>query len=354
VPPSNDADVFANDIGFIAVVEAGVLLGFNVAAGGGLGATHGDAKTYPRLGDLLGFVGLEQVIAVTDAIVTTQRDFGDRSERKHARLKYTIDDRGLAWFKAEVERRAGFPFAPARPFRFDTNGDRFGWTEGENGLLHLTLRIESGRIADRTGAPHLKGLREIARVHRGEFRLTPNQNLIIANVAPVERARIDALVAAHGLDGWRSATPLRLRALACVALPTCGQAMAEAERYLPDLLQRLEAQLERHGLRDAPIGLRISGCPNGCSRPYLGEIALVGKAPGRYNLMLGADASGRRLNVLYRENIDETAILNSLDPLFAAYAKERKNDEAFGDFLVRTRVVADAAKRTTLDVEIVT
>jgi sulfite reductase (NADPH) hemoprotein beta-component len=221
-------------------------------------------------------------------------------------------------------------------------------------LQHLTLRIESGRIADRPGAPQLKGLREIARVHRGEFRITPNQNLVVANVAPVDRSRIDALVAAHGLDGWRVATPLRLNALACVALPTCSQAFAEAERYLPDLLLRLEAQLERHGLRDAPIGLRISGCPNGCSRPYLGEIALVGKAPGRYNLMLGADAAGRRLNVLYRENIDEAAILAALDPLFAGYAKERVDGEGFGDFLVRTRVVADAAKRTALDVEIVT
>jgi sulfite reductase (NADPH) hemoprotein beta-component len=354
VPPGNDADVFANDIGFIAIVEDGVLQGFDVAAGGGLGATHGDAKTYPRLGDLLGFVEPHQVVAVAEAIVTTQRDHGDRSERKHARLKYTIDDRGLDWFRAEVERRAGFPFAPARPFRFDSNGDRFGWTAGENGLLHLTLRIESGRIADRDGAPMLKGMREIARIHRGEFRLTPNQNLIVANVAPTARAAIDALAAAHGLDGWRAATPLRLHALACVALPTCGQAMAEAERYLPELLGKLEAQLERHGLRDAPIGLRVSGCPNGCSRPYLGEIALVGKAPGRYNLMLGADASGQRLNALYRENVDEKEILAALDPLFAAYASERTDAEAFGDFLVRKQVVAPAAKRRGIPLETLT
>ena len=351
VPPVNDVDVFANDIGFIAIVEDGTLAGFNVAAGGGLGATHGDAKTYPRLADILGFVLPGQVIAAAEAIVTTQRDYGDRSDRKHARLKYTIDDRGLPWFKAEVERRAGFPFAPARPFAFETQGDRFGWTEGENGRLHLTLRIESGRIADRPGAPLLKGLREIARVHHGEFRLTPNQNLIVANVAATERAQIDALVASHGLDSYRTATPLRLQALACVALPTCGQAMAEAERYLPDLLGKVEAQLERHGLRETPVSLRISGCPNGCSRPYLAEIALVGKAPGRYNLMLGADALGQRLNTLYRENTDEDGILGALDPLFSRYAAERHDGEAFGDFLVRNNVVAAAAKRPVIPSE---
>jgi len=340
VPPVNDVDVFANDLGFVAIVEEGVLRGFNVTAGGGLGATHGEPNTYPRLADVLGFVTLEQVVAAADAVITTQRDFGNRADRKRARLKYTIDERGPAWFKAEVERRAGFAFAPARSFHFEHNGDRFGWSEGEDGRWHLTLRIEGGRVADRDGAPQRKGLREIAAVHRGEFRLTPNQNLVVADVAPGERARIDALVAAHGLDNYRSATPLRLNALACVALPTCALAMAEAERYLPDLLGKVEALLERHELSDAPIHLRISGCPNGCSRPYLGEIALIGKAPGRYNLMLGADARGQRLNVLHRENVDEAEILATLDPLFARYAADRDEREGFGDFLVRSGAIS--------------
>jgi sulfite reductase (NADPH) hemoprotein beta-component len=292
---------------------------------------------------VLGFVVPDQVIAVAEAVVTTQRDFGNRADRKRARLKYTIDERGPAWFKAEVERRTGFKFAPARPFQFDHNGDRFGWTEGEDGRAHLTLRIEAGRIADRPGAPHLRGLREIAKVHRGEFRLTPNQNLIIANVAATQRSQIEALVAANGLDGYAQASPLRLHALACVAFPTCPLAMAEAERYLPELLGKVEASLALHGLRDAPISLRVSGCPNGCSRPYLGEIALVGKAPGRYNLLLGADARGQRLNTLYRENIDETEILQTLDALFARYAAEREGAEGFGDFLVRAGVVTPAS-----------
>jgi sulfite reductase (NADPH) hemoprotein beta-component len=345
VPPTNDVDVFANDLGFIAIVEGAELVGFNVTAGGGLGATHGEPNTYPRLADVLGFITPDQLIAAADAVVTTQRDFGNRSDRRRARLKYTIDERGPQWFKAEVERRMGFAFAATRPFRFDHNGDRFGWSTGEDGRLHLTLRIESGRIADRDGVPQRKGLRDIARIHRGEFRLTPNQNLIIANIEPTQRAAIEALVVAHGLDTFTRATPLRLHALACVALPTCPLAMAEAERYLPELLGKVEALLERHGLRDAPISLRVSGCPNGCSRPYLGEIALVGKAPGRYNLMLGADAQGQRLNVLHHENIDEAQILQTLDALFARYAGERHDAEAFGDFLWRNRIVAAPAQR---------
>ncbi len=339
VPPVNDVDVFAQDLGFIAVLEQGQLVGYNVSIGGGMGATHGDAETYPRLADLIGFVAPDQVIAVATAVVTAQRDFGNREVRKRARLKYTLDDRGLDWFKQQVEGRAGFSLSPARPFAFEHSGDRFGWVEGHDGRWHLTLRLLSGRILDGADGAHLTGLREIAKVHEGDFRLTPNQNLVIAGVPAARRAQIDALVDAHGLHGFRTASPLRLKSIACVALPTCGLAMAEAERYLPALTTKVEALLDQHGLIDAPIILRISGCPNGCSRPYLGEIALVGKAPGRYNLMLGADHRGQRLNALYRENIDEPQILAALDPLLGAYAAQRRPAEGFGDFLVRTGVV---------------
>jgi sulfite reductase (NADPH) hemoprotein beta-component len=347
VPPVNDVDVFANDLGFIAIVENGALIGYNVTVGGGLGATHGENATYPRLADVLGFVAPERVNAIAEAVVTTQRDFGGRADRKHARLKYTIDDRGLDWFKAEVERRFGAPLRPARPFRFEHNGDRFGWVESENGRAHLTLRIEAGRVADRGEHTHLTALRKIAQIHQDknsglEFRLTPNQNLLIANVPSEDRAEIDAIVAEHHLDLYRTATKLRLNALACVSLPTCALAMAEAERYLPDFTGKVETLLDKHGLRDTDIHLRISGCPNGCSRPYLGEIALIGKAPGRYNLMLGADARGQRLNRLHRENVDEAQILSTLDELLARYARERAQDETFGDFLVRSGVLADA------------
>ena len=347
VPPLNDVDVFANDFGLIAIVdEAGDLAGFNIAIGGGMGASHGDAKTWPRLGSVIGFVTPDQVLDIASAVLAVQRDHGDRVERKHARFKYTIDDLGLESVVAQIQQRAGFTLEPARPFHFDHNGDRFGWVEGEDGRWHLTLSLPSGRIADRPGRPHLTGLREIARVLDAgapgqELRLTCNQNLIIAGVAAEARERIDALVQAHALDNDnRAPSALARTAMACVALPTCALAMAEAERYLPDFTARLQPLLERHGLADAPILLRISGCPNGCSRPYLGEIALVGKAPGRYNLMLGADHRGQRLNTLYRENITEAQILAELEPLFAHYATERQPGEGFGDFLHRAGVVA--------------
>ena len=347
VPPLNDVDVFANDFGLIAIVdEAGDLAGFNIAIGGGMGASHGDARTWPRLGSVIGFVTPDQVLDIAAAVLAVQRDHGDRVERKHARFKYTIEDLGLESVVAQIQQRAGFALEPARPFHFDHNGDRFGWVEGEDGRWHLTLSLPSGRIADRPGRPHLTGLREIARVLDAgapgqELRLTCNQNLIIAGVAAEARERIDALVQAHALDNDnRAPSALARTAMACVALPTCALAMAEAERYLPDFTARLQPLLERHGLADAPILLRISGCPNGCSRPYLGEIALVGKAPGRYNLMLGADHRGQRLNTLYRENITEAQILAELEPLFAHYATERQPGEGFGDFLHRAGVVA--------------
>jgi sulfite reductase (NADPH) hemoprotein beta-component len=336
VPPSNDVDIFAHDLGFIAIVEDGRLAGFNLTLGGGLGATHGDPATHPRLADVAGFLAPDALLAVATAVVTTQRDHGDRSNRKHARLKYTIEDRGLAWFVAEVERRAGVRLSPARPFEFTSNGDRFGWLQGYDGRWHRTLRIPAGRITDRFDLPWLTGFREIAKAHRGDFRLTPNQNATIAGVEAADRPRIDALVTRFRLDAAERGTPLRRDALACVALPTCPLAMAEAERYLPQLLGRVEALLTRHGVADVPFGLRITGCPNGCARPYLAEVGLIGKAPGRYNLHLGGDGRGQRLNVLYRDNVDEPAFLAELDGLIAAFAAERNADERFGDFLWRS------------------
>lgn len=343
VPPVNDVDVFAHDLGFIAIVENGELQGFNLTIGGGMGATHGDAETHPRLADVVGFLRPEQLLQVAEAVLTTQRDFGNRAVRKRARLKYTIEDRGLDWFVSEVTRRVGFALEPARPFEFTTTGDRFGWTEGHDGRWHLTLRIEAGRIADNELGPRLTGLREIAKLHRGDFRLTPNQNLTIANVAPSERTFIDALVVRYGLNRHERATPVARDALACVALPTCALAMAEAERYLPRLVGLVDARLAAHGLAGAPLVLRITGCPNGCARPYLAEVALVGKAPGRYNLYFGGDGRGQRLNMLYLENIDEPAIVAALDAAFARYAAERTAGERFGDFAWRAGLVGAQA-----------
>ncbi|MBD8524216.1 assimilatory sulfite reductase (NADPH) hemoprotein subunit [Pseudomarimonas arenosa] len=340
IPPLNDVDVLAHDLGFIAIEEGGEVAGYNLTVGGGMGSTHGDPETYPLLAQVLGFVSRDQVKAVAEAVVTAQRDLGNRAVRKRARLKYTIETVGLAAFRADVEKRAGFALAAARPFKFEHNGDRFGWVEGDNGHWHLTLRIPAGRVADTAEASRLLGLREIARVHRGHFRLTPNQNVVVADISPRQKARIELLVKKHGLDGDRRQSQLARKAIACVALPTCGLAMAEAERYLPEIVRKLEVLLAQHALSEAPIVFRISGCPNGCSRPYLAEIALVGKAPGRYNLLLGGDARGQRLNQLHRENIDEEEVLATLQPMFARYAAERDQGEGFGDFLLRAGLVA--------------
>jgi sulfite reductase (NADPH) hemoprotein beta-component len=352
IPPLNDIDVFAQDLGLIAIVEQDVLRGFNIAIGGGMGASHGDATTYPRLASVVGFVTPEQLFGVAEAVIGVQRDWGDRVERKHARLKYTLDHRGLDAFKAELESRLGYALAPARDYRFEHNGDRYGWVEGHDGHWHLTLHIESGRLADVGERRWLNGLRELAQVHAGDFRLTCNQNVIVANVAANERARIDAIVREYGLNVYAKQSGIRRHAIACVALPTCGLAMAESERYLPALLPKLEVLLARHGLADAPILLRLSGCPNGCSRPYLGEIALVGRGPGRYDLRLGADFIGQRLNQVHRENVDETAILDTLAPLFARYAAERGEGEGFGDFLLRTGILTPVSSRR-IPVEVV-
>lgn len=339
VPPTNDIDVFAQDLGLIAIIENGKLLGFNVATGGGMGATHGDDTTYARLGSLLGFVTPEQVIAFAEAVVTVQRDYGNRSERQHARLKYTIDHKGLDWFRQAVQERAGFELAPTRQYEFVRNGDRFGWEQGDDGRWHLGLYIESGRLWDQGEQLRQTGVREIAKILKGEFRMTCNQNLVIANVDAADKPAIDQLVAQYGLDSYKQQSGIRRHSIACVALPTCGLAMAESERYAPELLGKLETILDRHGLLDAPILLRISGCPNGCARPYLAEIALIGRAPGRYDLRLGADFVGERLNIIYRENIAEPEILSELERLFAAYAKDRTPEEKFGDFLIRTQVL---------------
>jgi sulfite reductase (NADPH) hemoprotein beta-component len=339
VPPSNDVDVFANDLGFIAIADGDKLAGFNVTVGGGMSLSHGERATYPRLGDVIGFCEIADVLAVAEAVLTTQRDFGDRKNRKHARLKYTIDDRGLDWFKGEVERRVGHALPPARPFVFDGNGDRYGWVKGVGDTWHFTLFIMNGRIRDQGDRPLLTALREIAQVHDGDFRLTGNQNLMIANVSKANKPRIDGLLDQYHLKNGVAQTGLRLSAMACVALPTCAQAMAESERYLPSLLDKLDSVMRAAGLEKDPIVIRMTGCPNGCARPYLAEIGLVGKNLGKYNLYLGGGFAGDRLNKLYRENLVDEDIVAALEPILRRYARERNPGEHFGDFVIRAGYV---------------
>jgi sulfite reductase (NADPH) hemoprotein beta-component len=339
VPPSNDVDVFAHDLGFVAILDGdGEIEGWNVTVGGGMGMTHGEPDTYPRTADVMGFCRSEDVLAIAEAVVTVQRDWGDRSNRKHARLKYTIEDKGLDAFRTEVEKRSRVKLGSARAVTFTSTGDRLGWTEGEDGNHHLTLFVENGRVGNLADAVHLDGYRKLAETHKGDFRLTPNQNVIVANVADKDRAAIEAIVTEFGLD--RNLSGLRRNSMACVALPTCGLALAESERYLPDLVTALEERLEAHGLAQEDIVIRMTGCPNGCARPYLAEIGLVGKGPGRYNLYLGGAFDGSRLSKLYAEDLEHEAIIKALDPLFAAYARLRANGEPFSEFLLRMGFVA--------------
>lgn len=339
VPPSNDIDVFSQDLGFIAIVEDGKLIGFNVAIGGGMGMTHGDTATYPQLAKVIGFCRPEQMYDVAEKTITIQRDYGNRSVRKNARFKYTVDRLGLENVKEELENRLGWSLEEAKPYHFDHNGDRYGWVEGIEDKWHFTLFVEGGRITDYDDYKLMTGLREIAKVHTGEFRLTSNQNLIIANVSSDKKEEISALIEQYGLTDGKHYSALRRSSMACVALPTCGLAMAEAERYLPTLLDKIEEIIDENGLRDQEITIRMTGCPNGCARHALGEIGFIGKAPGKYNMYLGAAFDGSRLSKMYRENIGEADILSELRILLSRYAKEREEGEHFGDFVIRAGII---------------
>ncbi|MEC1530187.1 assimilatory sulfite reductase (NADPH) hemoprotein subunit [Bacillus spizizenii] len=339
VPPSNDIDVFSQDLGFIAIVEEGKLIGFNVAIGGGMGMTHGDTATYPQLAKVIGFCRPEQMYDVAEKTITIQRDYGNRSVRKNARFKYTVDRLGLETVKEELENRLGWSLEEAKPYHFDHNGDRYGWVEGIEDKWHFTLFVEGGRVTDYDDYKLMTGLREIAKVHTGEFRLTSNQNLIIANVSSDKKDEISALIEQYGLTDGKHHSALRRSSMACVALPTCGLAMAEAERYLPTLLDKVEEIIDENGLRDQEITIRMTGCPNGCARHALGEIGFIGKAPGKYNMYLGAAFDGSRLSKMYRENIGEEDILSELRDLLSRYAKEREEGEHFGDFVIRAGII---------------
>lgn len=339
VPPSNDIDVFSQDLGFIAIVEDGKLIGFNVAIGGGMGMTHGDTATYPQLAKVIGFCRPEQMYDVAEKTITIQRDYGNRSVRKNARFKYTVDRLGLENVKEELENRLGWSLEEAKPYHFDHNGDRYGWVEGIEDKWHFTLFVEGGRITDYDDYKLMTGLREIAKVHTGEFRLTANRNLMIANVSSDKKEEISALIEQYGLTDGKHYSALRRSSMACVALPTCGLAMAEAERYLPTLLDKIEEIIDENGLRDQEITIRMTGCPNGCARHALGEIGFIGKAPGKYNMYLGAAFDGSRLSKMYRENIGEADILSELRILLSRYAKEREEGEHFGDFVIRAGII---------------
>ncbi|MCB1483428.1 MAG: NADPH-dependent assimilatory sulfite reductase hemoprotein subunit [Hyphomicrobiaceae bacterium] len=338
VPPDNDVDIFAHDLGYIAIVEKGEVIGWNVTVGGGMGMTHGDTNTFPRTADLMCFCTPEQAIKLAECVLTTQRDWGNRENRARARLKYTIEDKGLENFRAEVEKRCGFKLGKPRAYKFERTSDVLGWRQGEDKSWNFTLFVENGRIKDVEGRRLKTAMREIAEAGICEFVCTANQNVTMAKVSAKAKSKIESILKGHGIS-FEVSSRLRANAMACVALPTCGLALAESERYLPSLISKLEVSLDKAGLRSDDIVIRMTGCPNGCARPYLAEIGLVGRNPGLYNLYLGAAFDGSRLSKLYAQDVDEARILELLEPIFKAYAKGREKGERFGDFCIRAAYV---------------
>lgn len=338
IPPLNDVDLHANDMNFVAIEQHGKLIGFNVLVGGGLAMTHGDTNTFPRLASEFGYIALEDTLAIAEAIVTTQRDWGNRTERKNAKTKYTLERVGIETFKQEVERRAGVKFEAIRPYQFTHRGDQIGWLKGIDNKWHLTLFVENGRLIDYPQRALKTGVAKIAAIHQGDFRLTANQNLIVAGIAEAEKHAIEQIARQHGLISDEVSSQ-RENSMACVSFPTCPLAMAEAERFLPQFVSEVDNILAMQGLGDEHIVLRVTGCPNGCGRAMLAEVGLVGKALDRYNLYLGGNRIGSRIPRLYRENISSAEILTILTPLIARWGKERTENEGFGDFLIRADIV---------------
>jgi sulfite reductase (NADPH) hemoprotein beta-component len=337
IPPVNDLDIFTNDVGLVAIIENDRPIGYNIAVGGGMGRSHGNTATYPRLADVMGFCPSEKLLDVVKAVLTIHRDYGDRTDRKHARLKYVVEERGVDWTRAEIEKRAGFKLQPARDFKFTSTGDLYGWHQAADKKWFLTVFVETGRVKDTEGHLLKTALRRISeKFPKIEFRLSANQNVILANITEEDRNGINDLLTEHGVKtGIAQTTPLHAAAMACPALPTCGLALAESERMLPGLVDRIEKLCAETGLAGEEIIIRSTGCPNGCSRPYTAEIAFVGKAPGRYQVWLGGSANGMRLNRLWKDVVKEADVENEFRPLLSRYASERNNGERFGDFCER-------------------
>ncbi|HVY76251.1 MAG TPA: NADPH-dependent assimilatory sulfite reductase hemoprotein subunit [Puia sp.] len=341
IPPNNDVDVFGNDLALIAIVEKNELKGFNVAIGGGMSSTHGNPATYPRLATVIGFVsGEEKILKTIYEIATIQRDYGNRSDRSLARLKYTVDRLGVDWFKEEIERRTGFPLEKEKPFTFTDRKDYYGWFKNSEGHWYYTPFIENGRVVDSEAVAMKTALYEIAKTRKLNFRFTTNQNVILSDITEKDKPLINQLLDKYRVREYtESISALRRNAMACVALNTCPLAFAEAQRYLPSLLDKIEPLLDKYGLGKEEIVIRMTGCPNGCARSYIAEIGFIGTSLGKYNLQLGGDHQGMRLNKVYRESLDEAGILAELEPLFKLFAAERLKNESFGDFAKRKQIV---------------
>ena len=294
IPPNNDVDVFTNDIGLIAIIENENFIGFNIAIGGGLSTTHGNTATYARLGTVIGFLDTEEkILKAVYEVVTIQRDFGNRSDRKLARLKYTLDNMGIDSFLSELEKRIGFKMAPAKPFIFEKRTDLFGWRQSETGYWYYTVFIENGLVQDDEKIALKTALLNVAQTDKCNFLFTSNQNMLISDVKPENKAAIDGILRTFKIiEHTENTSMLRRNAMACVALPTCPLALAEGQRYMPLLISAIEPIIKKYGIEEEDIIMRMTGCPNGCARPYAAEIAFVGTGADKYNLYIGGDNPG--------------------------------------------------------------
>ncbi len=340
LPHDNCVDLFTHDLALEAVIdEQGSLRGFNLVAGGGLGSTHGKAETFPRLGDRIGFLPPEQALLVLETATAIYRDYGDRTNRRHARLKYVLEDRGVRWFQDELARRLGAPLAPVAAVPAYGVNDHLGWQQQADGRWMVGIWVENGRIKDSAEQPTRAGLRAIVAEIQPEVRLTAQQNIVLVNISPADRPRVEQLIADHRLaTGEQTISALRRYAMACPAMPTCGLAVAESERFLPDLI----AQLEQRGYGNERVWIRMSGCPNSCSRPPTAEIGIVGRSIELYHVYAGGSFEGTRLAKLYRANVRANGLADVLSELLDQWRHERASGEAFGDWANRALVFAQA------------
>jgi sulfite reductase (ferredoxin) len=339
VAGDNSVDLFTHDLGVAGIFEGDALVGWNVFVGGGLGRTHRKPETFPRLADPLGFVAPQDLLRVAESVVIVQRDHGDRSDRRHARLKYLIHDRGIEWFRARVEEVAGLALAPIEPVPWDRADDRLGWhPQGDGGWFH-GLRIENGRVRDDDGGTLLRAaLRSLTEDEGLALRITPNQNVYVLDVPADRRAAVEDILERHHIPPSDRALGLHAVSMACPALPTCGLAVTDAERALPGLLDELQVVFDELGLGGTAPTVRMTGCPNGCARPYVAEIGLVGDAVDRYQVWLGGDAAGTRLARPVADRVPRADLPTFLRPLLERYREERLDGESLGDYTHRAGV----------------
>lgn len=339
-PGDNCVDAFTQDIGLVARLDGEELRGFTLIIGGGMGMTHGKAETFPRLATPFADVTVEQALPVVETIMTVQRDYGDRQNRKHARMKYVVEERGIEWFRSQVEQRLGYTLVDPSPVVFHGVDDHLGWHEQADGRWFLGLFVENGRIIDRDGQRVKSGLRAVVQQFKPGIRLTGQQNILLTDIPAEQRSAVEELLQSYGISIDPQAAGTYRFAMACPSLPTCGLALAESERVLPDIVKLIEADLHDLGLADEPLSIRMTGCPNGCARPYMGDIGLVGRSKDLYNVYVGGDQPNTRLNTLYAPSVHTDQIAPTLRPLLQLWRDERQAQEPFGDFCERVGIEA--------------